>query len=142
VSVGRRGQAKVTRGLTLHVIGPDDIGLPVRVLLCYDAVDPYAVEAIFQDSRGEDLIWIFARELIKLGMGAATGEGDVRVWPARGAGHEVVCIGLKSPDGQAVLRAQAHDVFGFLASTYALCPEGSESDHLDIEGGLSDLLKA
>jgi hypothetical protein len=120
-------------------MGPGDVGVPVRVLMCYDAIEPYTVQAIFQDTRGSDVIWIFARELIKVGMGAACGEGDVRVWPSWNGGDKVVCISLKSPDGHAVLRASAHDLVGFLTSTYALCPEGSELEHLDIDGGLSEL---
>jgi Streptomyces sporulation and cell division protein, SsgA len=131
---------RVTRALTFHLIGPDDLGTPVHSRLCYDARHPYEVQAVFQGLRGEDVIWVFARELATVGLSAAAGEGDVRVWPSRIAHRKMVNIGLQSPDGNAVLRASARDVSAFLATTYALCPEGSECEHLDIEGCISDLL--
>jgi hypothetical protein len=73
------------------------------------------------------------------GPGAGS-DGDVRVWPSWSSGAEVVFIGLTSPDGEALLQAPTRDLVDFLGRTYALCPQGQERDHLDVDGAIEALL--
>jgi hypothetical protein len=51
-----------------------------------------------------------------------------------------VCIALRSPSGQALLEAPAADIHEFLERSYDVVPVGSESDFLDLDGLIRDLL--
>jgi hypothetical protein len=47
-----------------------------------------------------------------------------------------VCIVLRSPDGEALLQAQAVQVGEFLSAAYALCARGREARHMQIDRAL------
>ena len=130
----------VTREMTVQLVAPGDGSVSLPVVLHYDVADPYAVHATFRTGQGEGVSWVFARELLTRGVHRASGDGDVRVWPSWSSGSEVVFVGLTSPDGEALLQATTRDLVDFLARTYALCPEGSEHDHLDLDGAIEALL--
>jgi hypothetical protein len=51
-----------------------------------------------------------------------------------------VRIALSSPDGRVLVGALARDLVEFLRASNALCPPGSEGDHVDVEGELRTLL--
>jgi hypothetical protein len=110
------------------------------VVLHYDVSDPYAVHATFRTGQGEGVSWVFARELLTLGVHRPSGDGDVRVWPSWSSGAEVVFIGLTSPDGEALLQAPTRDLVDFLGRTYALCAQGQEEQHLDVDSAIQALL--
>jgi hypothetical protein len=131
--------SSVTRELSVQVVAPTDGPNEVSVALRYDTADPYAVHAVFRVAVDQQVTWVFARELLNKGLGEASGDGDVRIWPVREDGHEVVCIVLRSPDGEAVLHARPDDLVEFLGSAYALCPAGNESQHLQIDRALGAL---
>jgi hypothetical protein len=130
----------VTRELTVHLVAPDDGVVPLPVVMHYDVADPYAVHATFRTGHGDGVSWVFARELLTLGVHRAAGEGDVRVWPSWNAGTEVVFIALTSPDGEALLQAPTAELVDFLSTTYALCPQGEERQHLDMDRAIQALL--
>ena len=99
----------------------------------YDPADPFAVAAVF-DTDGEQVRWTFARELLRLGLFEAAGEGDVHVWSSNDErGEETVILELCSPDGESTLQASAVEVAGFLADTARAVPFGTESGHVDID---------
>lgn len=130
----------VTRELTVQIVAPGDGTVSLPVVMHYDVADPYAVHATFRTGRGEGVSWVFARELLTLGVHRPAGDGDVRVWPSWAAGAEVMFIALNSPDGEALLQATTRDLVEFLGHTYSLCPEGAERDHLDLDREIESLL--
>jgi hypothetical protein len=131
--------SSVTRELIVQVVAPADGPSQVSVAMRYDTADPYAVHAVFRVAADQQVTWVFARELLSTGLDEASGDGDVRIWPASHGGDVVVCIELRSPDGEAVLHARPDDLVDFLDSAYALCPAGNESQHLQIDRALGAL---
>jgi hypothetical protein len=111
---------------------------PVRVSahLRYELDDPYAVCVSFDAGAAEHINWTFARDLLYSGLSQPTGEGDVKVWTHRGQ----VCLALCSPSGRAVLETPTHAVADFLLRTRDLVPRGRESDFVDIDAELDQLL--
>jgi hypothetical protein len=126
----------VTRELTVTVLAPLDGPSEVSVDLRYDKADPYAVRATFRVASDQQVAWVFARDLLAQGMTEASGDGDVRIWPTWHDGREVVCIVLRSPDGEALLQTESLELLEFLAASFALCAAGRESRHLQIDRGL------
>ncbi len=127
-----RRELDVEVQITLNLVIPDSGPVPLQAVLRYSAADPYAVRAAF---RGSDTTveWVFARELLLNGMSEATGVGDVHVWPTREGSHDLILISLSSPDGRAVLQADAADLRRFLHATIAVVAVGKEEVHLDLD---------
>ena len=132
----------VTRELTVQLVAPGDGSISLPVVLHYDLADPYAVHATFRTGQGDGVSWVFARVLLTLGVPRPAGDGDVRVGPSWSAGAEVIFIGLTSPDGEALLQAPTRQLVDFLGRTYALCAQGQEREHLDVDGAIEALLTA
>lgn len=130
----------VTSEVELRLVMPGDATVPLSVRLRYQADDPYAVTAEFRTGVDESVRWVFARDLLTVGLHAPVGEGDVRVWPSRTAGVDVVYLALASPDGQALLEAPASDVAAFVSRTFDLVADGTESAHVDLDASLNRLL--
>ncbi len=130
----------VTRELIVQLVSPGDGGISLPVVMHYDTEDPYAVHATFRTGQGDGVSWVFARELLTTGVHRPAGDGDVRVWPSWSAGAEVVFIGLTSPDGEALLQASSRELVDFLGRSYALCPQGEELNHLDVDRAIEALL--
>ena len=128
--------SSVTRALTAQVLAPLDGPSEVSVVLRYDTADPYAVHAMFHVAVDQQVSWVFARELLAQGMVEVSGDGDVRIWPTLDGGREVVCVVLRSPDGEALLQAPAARLGEFLSAAHALCPRGREARHLQIDRAL------
>lgn len=122
----------------LRLVVPDAGTVPLRVALRYGTEDPFAVTAAFQGD-GVAIEWVFARDLLCGGLDRPCGEGDVHVWPSDGPDGALVLLSLSSPDGQAVLEADAPDVRAFLDRTLALVPAGAEGEHVDLDGELAEL---
>jgi hypothetical protein len=53
----------------------------------------------------------------------------------------VLNLELSSPFGQAHFEAPVKDVADFLHKTYQIVVAGEESDHVDVEAELTDLLR-
>ena len=119
---------------------PGERGGEVPVSLTYDPQDPYAVALVFHTGEG-DVTWMVARELLVVGAGSPTGDGDVMVWPALTPDLEdAVVVRLQAPGGRLVLRLGMLELDDFLARTFSLVPWGTESDHLDLDALVADLL--
>ncbi len=123
----------------LRLVMPHTAKVPVAVDLGYDVEDPFAVTAAFRGDEGT-VEWVFARDLLHDGLDRPSGEGDVQVWPGVEDGREVVLVSLNSPDGHAVLEADACDLRSFLTRTLDLVPAGSEGSYLHVEDELASLL--
>ncbi|WP_210732840.1 SsgA family sporulation/cell division regulator [Streptomyces sp. RKND-216] len=133
-------EAMIERELDLRlVLSPDD-GATVPARLRYRTDDPFAVHVSFHIHSDAPVHWTFARELLIEGLFRPCGRGDVRVWPTRADGRQVVCLALSSPDGDALLEAPAHVVSAWMERTLRAVPTGSEAERLGLEQGLEALL--
>jgi hypothetical protein len=130
----------VSAELGLSLVVPEHGAVPLVASLDYCADDPYAIKMAFHVGTDEPVEWIFARELLSAGLEATAGEGDVKVWPAAAEGADILNITLSSPFGEAHFEAPLSDTAEFLRSTYGIIPAGSETDYLDVEGELEELL--
>jgi Streptomyces sporulation and cell division protein, SsgA len=148
----------VTADLGLRLVVPQQTIVPLVASLYYSGDDPYAIRIAFHVGLDEPVEWIFARDLLASGIKSRQGLGDVQVWPSAGtiivsgdderpddedaAPREVVLnIELSSPFGQAHFEAPIPDISDFLHRTYEIVPAGKESDFVDVEAELSDLLR-
>ncbi|MBV9092661.1 MAG: SsgA family sporulation/cell division regulator [Streptosporangiaceae bacterium] len=145
------GAATVAAELGLRLVVPQQTIVPLVASLYYSGADPYAVRMAFHVGTGEPVEWIFARELLAAGIRSRQGEGDVRVWPGPGSCAQtedadsiegtVLNIALSSPFGQAHFEAPAEAMSAFLRRTYRIVPAGKESEFVDIDAEITDLLR-
>ncbi|MGL5829771.1 MAG: SsgA family sporulation/cell division regulator [Angustibacter sp.] len=125
--------------LLVRLVAPGTDGLPLESTLRYSADDPFAVEATFR--AGSDAIsWVLGRDLLNDGLMGESGEGDVRVWPAIEDRTRVVMLELTSPDGRALLAADAASLEAFLQRTYEAVPLGYEGEHLNLDRTIARLM--
>lgn len=114
----------------------------IDTVLGYRRNDPFAVTMTFLTGDG-DLTWTFGRELLARGVSAPTGDGDVRIAPSVASdGRATVTIELTSPDGHLALTARTGDVQDFLVRSHAVVPAGEESNHLDVDRLIAQVLAA
>lgn len=130
----------VSAELQVALVVPGATSLSVRASLAYDAMDPYAIRVTFHTGTGDAVQWTFARQLLTDGMTARTGYGDVRTWPSSSDRGLVVCLSLSSPSGTALFEVPVPELVEFLTMTYAAVPTGAETDHVDVEAELAELL--
>lgn len=135
----------VSAELGLSLVVPEHGAVPLVASLDYSADDPYAIKMAFHVGADEPVEWIFGRELLARGLQAPAGEGDVQVWPGESSdsysgGHDVLNIALSSPFGEAHFEAPLSEVAEFLKSTCEIVPTGAESDFIDVDGELDELL--
>ncbi|MFC0602105.1 SsgA family sporulation/cell division regulator [Streptomyces palmae] len=130
----------VERELEMNLVLSPEYSIPVPARLTYRTDDPYAVHITFHVGSEAPVHWTFARELLVEGVFRASGDGDVRVWPARMAGRSMVVMALSSPDGDALLEASAPAVSAWLERTLRVVPPGREGDRLDVDEALDVLL--
>jgi hypothetical protein len=128
--------------LPVRLIRSDDLSVHLSVALWYETGDPYVVRAAFHPvGRSESVDWVFGRDLLAQALSGPAGEGDVRMWPAAGAAaDDVLCLALSSPSGSALLELSASSVELFLRQTHSVVPPGAESEHLDLDAELAQLL--
>lgn len=133
------GHPDVDTAVELRLVVPDADAVALPVALRYALTDPFAVTVAF---RGDDVSveWVFARELLLTGLEHPCGDGDVHVWPSWRNGQDLVLIALSSPDGRAVLEADATDLRTFLDATIALVPPGEETAHVDLDAAIAELI--
>jgi len=102
--------------------------------------DPYAVRFDFPVPQGPDdanLSWTFGRELLASGLTEPSGDGDVHVWPC---GPDLAMVELRSDTGSALIALPVREVRAFLYRSYAEVPPGYESDYLELDRLLHDLM--
>jgi hypothetical protein len=130
----------VSASVDLRLVVPGGADRLVRADLSYAADDPYAVGVAFHTGTPALVEWTFARSLLTDGVTQPVGDGDVQVWPARFGEAPRICIALSSPSGRALFEAPLGAIVEFLTETYALVPTGCESDFVDVDAGLVELL--
>ena len=144
-----------TARTTLHLVGPQS-WTAVPAALVYDSLDPFAVRVRFGDDSRDDVDtsyddasegpdddggveWLLSRELLRAGLVGPVGDGDVRLWPARG-GLDVLFLQLRAPSGEALFEMSGAAVADFLRETELLVPAGAETDELRVDDELYALL--
>jgi hypothetical protein len=142
-------RSTVSDGQDLRLIGPE-LTVPLKAALHYSRQDPYAVRMLLDAGRTEPVEWILSRDLLAAALHAPQGLGDVRAWPstapaawaeeADGAGEKILNVELGPPDGYARFEASAAGLGAFLARTYELVPDGQETDFLNLDAELAELL--
>jgi Streptomyces sporulation and cell division protein, SsgA len=132
--------ATVSAELGLSLVVPGHGAVPLRASLCYSARDPYAVRMAFHVGAEDPVEWIFSRDLLSAGLTGPAGEGDVRVWPAQDHGSGVLNIALSSPFGHAHFEAPMTALADFLKKTFRLIAAGRESNFINIDSELDELL--
>ena len=135
----------VSAELGLRLVVPQQTIVPLMASLYYSREDPYAIRIAFHVGLDEPVEWIFARDLLSMGIEGREGLGDVQVWPSAGteggAPGSVLNLELSSPFGQAHFEAPVKDISDFLRRTCQIVPIGHESDYVDVETELQDLLR-
>ncbi len=135
----------VSAELGLRLVVPQQTIVPLVASLYYSKEDPYAIRIAFHVGLDEPVEWIFARELLPSGSGGGGGLGDVVVWPATSAADgkpgNVLNIELSSPFGQAHFEAPIKEISDFLKRTYAIVPAGDETDFVDVDSELNELIR-
>ncbi len=116
----------VSAELGLRLVVPDRTTVPLLAGLSYTADDPYAIRMAFHVGNDEPVEWIFARELLTVGIVRRVGDGDVQVWPARADGERTLHISLTSPFGQALFEVPLAPLTEFLHRTYEVVPAGRD----------------
>jgi hypothetical protein len=131
--------APISTALNLSLVVPGDEPLPVDATLEYDVADPFAVHLSI--AAGDGMVrWSFSRDLLIEGVKAPAGEGDVRIIPVGGRAERRVRVVLSSPDGAATLEAPLAEMVEFLTATYTAVPSGTESDLIDMDALVAQLL--
>lgn len=129
----------VSAELGLRLVVPDRTSVPLLAGVEYAADDPYAIRMAFYVGEDEPVEWIFARELLTVGIVRRVGDGDVEVWPSA-ADDDTLHISLSSPFGNALFEAPLAALAEFLNRTHELVPAGREPEYIDIDTELQNLL--
>ena len=131
----------ISAELALRLVVPDRTTVPLLATVEYAASDPYALRVSFHVGNDEPVEWIFARELLTVGMGRLVGDGDVQVWPGRTEEpHRSINVGLSSPFGDALFEVPLAPLADFLHRTFEIVPAGRETEFVDIAAELDNLL--
>jgi hypothetical protein len=130
----------ISAELGLRLVVPDRTTVPLLAAVEYAADDPYAIRMSFYVGNDEPVEWIFARELLTVGVVRRVGDGDVQVWPAEPDGDRIVHISLSSPFGDALFEVPLPPLADFLHRTYRAVPAGREPEFIDMEAELENLL--
>ncbi|MFB7662781.1 SsgA family sporulation/cell division regulator [Kitasatospora sp. NPDC056138] len=125
--------------VVMNLVVSNELSFRIVVDLAYDPADPYAIRLTFHLPGDAPVTWVFARELLLDGISSPTGEGDVHIHPV---GEELSEVGvmLRSPEGDAVLRAPSPPLIAFLAGTDRLVPMGEERTGRDLDAQLALIL--
>src|SRR5258707_9858798 len=116
--MNRSSSTTISAELGLRLVVPQQTIVPLVASMYYSGSDPYAIRMAFHVGTDEPVEWIFARDLLAVGLEGAAGEGDVRVWPADEEGQELLNIALSSPFGEAHFEAPRSSTSAFLSRTY------------------------
>lgn len=136
----RRLAGGVSHDITIQCIDTAGRTHDLDTVFSYEKTDPFAVTITFLTPDGE-LPWTFSRELLSRGLTTPTGDGDVHVCPSiNDRGRAVVIIELSSPDGHLVTEARTDQVFAFVQNSFKVVPEGEESQHLNLDSMIEQLL--
>ncbi|KDN84231.1 regulator [Kitasatospora cheerisanensis KCTC 2395] len=125
--------------MAMHLVVSSELSFRIVVDLDYDGDDPFAVRFTFHLPGDQPVTWVFARELLVDGLSRASGEGDVHIHPVGEELSEVDLV-LRSPEGDARMRAAATPLLAFLARTDRVVPMGQETAGGELDQELASIL--
>lgn len=130
--------ADTLTGTMVNLDDPTEVG-PIRVTLTYRRDDPYAVTADIADGEHDTVTWTFARDLLRAGLHATAGLGDVIVSPDDGG---LLHVELRSEDGRACMHLDTVEVAAFLDRADRIVLPGDEARHLgNVDRGIRQLMR-
>jgi hypothetical protein len=88
---------------------------------------------VIRVSGGEEVKWMFSRELLTEGTRCSSGMGDVTVAPCPEAPSDLLHMTLRNDVSSAVMELRLAPIDEFLASTYELVPAGWEGMFLNVD---------
>ncbi len=146
--------SEVSAELSLALVGPEHMLVPLTASLSYCCADPYAVRMAFHVCTDEPVEWTLARDLLTAALQSREGIGDVQAWPSAAscdpaaggakegaaAGHSILNIAISSPFGQAQFEMSARTIEAFLHRTYQVVPAGQDPGYRDFAPELTELL--
>jgi hypothetical protein len=132
--------SEFSHDIALTCLDPWGREVAVSTTLGYRTNDPYALSLLFHSAAG-DVEWVVSRTALLQGLATACGEGDFKVHPhTEPDGRAVIILDFSSPDGHLVAHADSREMQSFLARTFAAVPVGAESDFIDLDALVADLL--
>ena len=134
-SQGNATHRHVCVNVAMRLVSGPETNARVVAALDYTTRDPYAVRATFTRACHSPVVWVFARELLLVGVARHAGAGDVQVYPS---GDDVI-LELNSPEGSARLAASSADLRRFGAQMLAVVAPGDESAFIDVDAELAAL---
>src|SRR5579862_8351226 len=82
VDLTMNSSSTVSAELGLRLVVPQQTIVPLVASLFYSREDPYAIRIAFHVGLDEPVEWIFARDLLSMGIEGREGLGDVTVMAA------------------------------------------------------------
>ena len=138
--MNRSSSTTISAELGLRLVVPQQTIVPLVASMFYSGSDPYAVRMAFHVGNDEPVEWIFARELLTVGIERRAGDGDVQVWPAGQESDRTLNLSLSSPFGNALFEVPLTPMADFLHKTYDIVAAGRESEFVDMDAELEHLL--
>ena len=117
---------RLTTQLSARVLRPGSGSLAARINLSYDPLDPYAVRMVIRVTGGQEVTWLFGRDLLAEGTRCPSGMGDIAVMPCPEAPSIFLHLTLRTDVSAAVMELRLAPIDEFLASTYEVVPAGWE----------------
>ncbi|MFF4902843.1 SsgA family sporulation/cell division regulator [Streptomyces sp. NPDC001068] len=114
--------------------------LPMRAKFHFDPDMPAVITVEFLAERGPSLVWLVGRELLRLGVTAMSGSGDVRMWPTLPGGRPSSWLLLESEEVEALFEVPTGALAQWLDETYRVVSAESEMDALNWDDFLGELL--
>jgi len=132
----------ITEAMQMEFVDNEGTATPLTASLEFSTADPYAVSILFH-GEPTPVRWTFARDLLIEGFYEPTGDGDVHVWPCLSAeGNAVVILELNSPSGEVLIQVSSRAVSTFIQQMLTMVPQGAETDLVDFDTELTELLSA
>ncbi|MFD4612243.1 SsgA family sporulation/cell division regulator [Streptomyces sp. NPDC058440] len=122
--------------------------VPVYLDFHYATDEPYTVQMTVDTGLTPPVEWLFARDLLTLGLERPAGLGDVRTYPAPREPHQLeagegaIHIWIRSSAGSATVSAPARTVRRFLDRTFRKVATGSEGHLLKLDESIVRLMTA
>jgi len=141
----------ISHGFTAHLrrIDSTDVYVSVSVALSYDAdTDPFAVQAVFGVSDGEDRVWHFSWELLSVGAFSLVpvGQGDVKFRYIPDHSMVLMCLRTNKQGPNEATHADialpADRVHRFLAATRDVATSAPEGCDALVDEFLKELFEA
>jgi hypothetical protein len=140
MTMSQDAPATVSRPLEGRLLLSDRTSISFAARLHYDVKDPYAVTITFLFEDESEVEWVFGRELLADGLNRQVGEGDVMLRPTGEDCSPEVELVLSTPGSHVRLALPADSLAAFVRASHAVVPPGAETQHLDIDTAISEIL--